>query len=352
MSAPVCPGVPPGWGSPVTRHLASASKFRALTNASIVLAAVPAIAVFIAEFAAAQPSGLASTPRPLQTLVTPVAVFGTDERQSIPGRHSALSQKIGTLTLDGSTICSAFCVGSDLIATASHCLFGTAGSEKPSLTKFAFKIGTGENRLTSRFAVGADADAQGNIRSGTENLSLSPPIEAANDWAVARLARPICRAGGIPLSDKSREEIAADSEYGKVFQVAMHRDLPATKIVFGGPCVIKEAYPEASQAMIARDFSDAQSIILHDCDTGPGSSGSPMLIDAPGGPEVIGINVGTYVLSRVLNKTADNGSGTHSEAIANTALETARFRAAVEELALPPHMSVLQRIKPVSLPSH
>ena len=77
-----------------------------------------------------------------------------------------------------------------------------------------------------------------------------------------------------------------------------------------------------------------------------------MLIDAPGGPEVIGINVGTYVLSRVLNKTADNESGANNEPIANTALETARFRAAVEELATHPHMSVLQRIKPVSLPAH
>jgi V8-like Glu-specific endopeptidase len=336
----------------VTSLFRSASKFRAFASAAIVLAAIPATSIFIADHASAQPSSLASTPHQLQSRVTPVAVFGTDERQSIPDRHAALSQKIGTLILEGSTICSAFCVAPDVIATASHCLFGTAGAEKPSLTKFAFKIGLGENRQSSRFAGGAESYTHDNVRSGTENLSLSPPIEAANDWAVARLARPICSAGGITLSDKSRDEIADASEQGQVFQVAMHRDLSATRIVFGGPCAIKEAYPDASAGMIARDFSDPASIILHDCDTGPGSSGSPMLIDTPGGPEVIGINVGTYVLSRVLNKTADNGSGTRSEAIANTALETARFRAAVEELAATPHMSVLQRIKPVSLPSH
>ena len=339
----------------MTRFLRSASKFRAYVNAAIVLATVPATSVFTsifnADLASAQPASLASTPRQLQSLVTPVAVFGTDERKSIPGRHTALTRKIGTLSLDGSTICSAFCVAPDLIATASHCLFGTAGSAKPSLTKFAFKIGSGENLQSTRFAVSAENDTHGNVRSGTENLSLSPPIEAANDWAVARLARPICRAGGLTLSDKSRVEIAEASEQGQIFQVAMHRDLSAS-IMFGGPCAIKEAFPDASAGMIARDFADPDSIILHDCDTGPGSSGSPMLIDTPGGPEVIGINVGTYVLSRVLNKTADNGSGTHSEAIANTALETSRFRAAVEELAALPHMSVLQRVKPVSLPSH
>ena len=340
----------------MTRFLRSASKFRAFINAAIVLAAVPATSVctsvFNVNLATAQPASLASTPRHLRSLVTPVAVFGTDERKSIPGRHTALSQKIGILTLDGSTICSAFCVAPDLIATASHCLFGTAGSAKPNLTKFAVKIGSGQSHQSTRFAVSAETDTHGNVRSGTENLSLSPPIEAANDWAVARLARPICRAGGITLSYKSRAGIADASEQGHVFQVAMHRDLASTSIVFGGPCAIKEAFPDASAGMIARDFADPDSIILHDCDTGPGSSGSPMLIDTPGGPEVIGINVGTYVLSRVLDKTADNGSGTHSEAIANTALETSRFRDAVEELATLPHMSVLQRIKPVSLPSH
>ena len=334
----------------MTRFLRSASKFRAFANAAFFVAAIPAAVAFTATRAAAQPVGLASKPRSVQTFVSPIAVFGTDERQSIPERLTDLTQKIGTLSLDGSTICSAFCVAPDIIATASHCLFGTAGTQKSKLTKFAFTIGTAALRQSSRIAGASEAEVHENVRSGTESLGLTPPIEAANDWAVARLARPICRAGGLALSDKSRDEIEQASEAGQVFQAAMHRDLASTNIVFGGPCAITEAFPDASAGMIARDFSDPASIILHDCDTGPGSSGSPMLIDAPGGPEVIGINVGTYVLSRVLNKTANNESGAHSKPIANTALETERFRAAVEELATTPHMSVLQRIKPVSLP--
>ncbi len=326
--------------------------FRVLTSRfmirSSVMALVPAAMLLNPGHASAQPAGLASSPRPAQTLVTPIAVFGPDDRQTIPSRHAGLTQKIGTLTLDGSTICSAFCVAPDLIATASHCLFGTAGSQKAKLTKFAFKVGAAALRQTSRIAGATDAEAHENVRSGTENLSLSPPIEAANDWAVARLAQPICKAGGLPLSAQLRDDVSDAASAGMLFQAAMHRDLSATKIVFGGPCEIKTELPDASSAMIARDFANPKSIILHDCDTGPGSSGSPMLIDGPDGPEVIGINVGTYVLSRALNKTAKSGSGQLSEPIANTAVETARFKDAVQELGAEPHLSVLVRVKPVS----
>ena len=280
-----------------------------------------------------------------------MAVFGSDDRQSIPQRLADLRQKIGTLTLDDSTICTAFCVAPDLIATASHCLFGTAGSEKSSLTKFAFKVGAAAHSQSSRIAGASNAGAHENVRSGTENLSLAPPIDAANDWAVARLAQPICRAGGLTLSDQSRDGMIEAAAAGKLFQAAMHRDLSSTRIFFGGPCAIKTELPDANAAMIARDFAHPASIILHDCDTGPGSSGSPMLIEGQNGPEVIGINVGTYVLSRVLNKTADNESSVHSEPIANTAVETARFKSAIDELAAPAHFSVLQRLKPVNLPA-
>ncbi len=310
------------------------------------------VAAITADAAAARPGGLASTPGPLQTFVQPVAVFGPDTRQTIPGRLADLTQKIGTLTLDGSNICTAFCVAPDLIATASHCLFGTSGSQKVKLTKFAFKVGGAAPRHNSRIAGHSETEVRENIRSGTESLSLSPPIDAANDWAVARLAHPICRAGGLTLGNQTRDEVIDAANAGNVFQAAMHRDLATAKIVFGGPCAIMTDLPDASSDMIARDFANPSSIILHDCDTGPGSSGSPMLIDGPNGPEVAGINVGTYVLSRILNKTADDSSGARSEPIANTAIETARFKDAVEELRTEPHLSVLERAKPVSSRAH
>jgi Putative peptidoglycan binding domain len=78
--------------------------------------------------------------------------------------------------------------------------------------------------------------------------------------------------------------------------------------------------------MIARDFTNPRALVLHRCDTGGASSGSPLLITGPGGPFVIGINVGTYVLSRTLVR--DNGAAQRlrQDVIANTAVNASVFQ--------------------------
>ncbi len=70
------------------------------------------------------------------------AVFGTDERTTPrPVHDAALREKIGTLTsTDNGSFCTAFCVAPDMIATASHCLFGTAATPGPKLRALRFKL--------------------------------------------------------------------------------------------------------------------------------------------------------------------------------------------------------------------
>ena len=265
------------------------------------------------------------------------AVFGTDDRKPLPASMQTLALKIGTLTsLKSGAVCSAFCAAPDVIVTASHCLFGTAASAKPDQARLQFRLGSGDDRDVSALA-GAHAGAIGQpIISGTQRLSVTPPIDAASDWAVARLEAPVCRAGGLALSQKSRTEVDAIAEAGGVFEVAVHRDIPFPDLMLGRPCALPRQFPSADPETIARDFLAPGGVLFHTCDTGGGSSGSPLLIEGADGPEVIGINVGTYVLSRMVPR----GSGKHeteqSEAIANTAVETARFADAVAKLRLGP----------------
>ena len=66
-------------------------------------------------------------------------------------------------------------------------------------------------------------------------------------------------------------------------------------------------------------------MILHTCDTGGASSGSPLLVETAQGPVVAGINVGTYVQSKVVMQ---NGQVTHrqrAETVANTAVNASAF---------------------------
>jgi len=195
-------------------------------------------------------------------------------------------------------------------------------------------LGSGAAERSSFLAGETRSGIRHNIVSGTNHLNVVPPIDAGSDWAVARLANPICSSGGLPLTPASREEIEAKAASGAVYQVGMHRDLSARTLVRGEPCSISNSFRGVTGAIIERDFKEPETVFLHDCDTGPGSSGSPLLIDGETGPEVAGLNVGTYVLSRMTEKDANGEARETSEPIANTAIVTSQFREAINSFSM------------------
>ncbi|MEZ5900714.1 MAG: trypsin-like serine protease [Hyphomicrobiaceae bacterium] len=272
-----------------------------------------------------------------ETQIQPVAVFGTDDRRDLPAsRARSLSDKIGVLSIGRSNFCTAFCVAPDTIATASHCLLGTQEQQGPDLSRVTFNVGGENMQLRSSPLLGSTRkEVRRSIRAGTTGLRIRPPIAAERDWAVARLSKPVCTAGGLAMSALSRKDIEAQAAKGNIYQVAMHRDLAADHLVVGAPCAMSRSFPQVRAETIALDFANANAILLHTCDTGLGSSGSPMLRDGAAGPEVVGINVGTYVISPPstnLSSTAHSDEPT-SEAIANTAVPVSQFRKAVDAFA-------------------
>ena len=278
-------------------------------------------------------SNLPSRPE-IPVIVSKVAVFGSDDRIKLPESHIDLAQKIGTLTSRKTgASCTAFCVGADLIATASHCLFGTSESAKPDVSDIEFALHTKSGTISTLLAGSDIGTTKQNIISGTEALAVRPPIEAANDWAIARTRAAVCRAGGLAFSRASRQDVSNLGAANAVYQVAVHRDLPGADLMLAKPCGLARSFAEAGSETIDHDFLNAEAIIFHTCDTGGGSSGSPLLSDGPNGPEVIGINVGTYVLSRMVLRAGGKTETEPSQPIANTAVETPRFAGAVTELA-------------------
>jgi protease YdgD len=100
-------------------------------------------------------------------------------------------------------------------------------------------------------------------------------------------------------------------------------------LVEGGACPLARDYDAASWPAIARDFEDADRLVLHTCDTGGASSGSPLLIDGPNGPTVVAINVGTYVQSRVLMQDGVVVHRYAADNVANTAVNALSFQASL-----------------------
>jgi protease YdgD len=260
-------------------------------------------------------------------MATPIAVFGEDDRKALPERFAGVASRVGVLFNNPArTVCSAFCVAPAMIATAAHCVSVTSpqGSRmRPS--DFLFARAYDRERDYARiegFSIGSAAQ---HILTGDFRLHVRPPIDAARDWALVRLERPICRNGVLPVRSVSSDEILGLAKAGRLFNVSYHRDLPAWTPTYAGPCHAARDFGASDWATIARDFESADQIILHTCDTGGASSGSPVLADTPDGPVVVAMNVGTYVQSRVVTQQGQVTQRQETETIANTAVNAQAF---------------------------
>jgi len=161
--------------------------------------------------------------------------------------------------------------------------------------------------------------------SGGMDLNVRPPIDAGKDWALLRLARASCDGGTLPLRALSSEVIIAEAAAGRVFQVSYHRDFKPWRLAYGGPCGVARSFAAADWTVIAGDFADPSHLLLHTCDTGGASSGSPLLLESPDGIAVVGINVGTYVQSKVLMEDGRISKRFAAAEVANTAVNSTAF---------------------------
>jgi protease YdgD len=258
----------------------------------------------------------------------PVAVFGSDERTSLPARFKPLEDKIGLLFNQRSRmVCTAFCVAENVVATAGHCLHRTHGEPPPRLADFWFARNFDRQRQFARIAGhGSGAVAQ-HVMSGTMDLSVRPPIDASKDWALVRLSHAACHKGVLTIGTLPTDMIIAAAAANRIFQVSYHRDFSPWKLAYSRPCGVARSFEAADWATIARDFADPAQLLLHTCDTGGASSGSPLLLEGDQGLVVVGINVGTYVQSKVLIRDGQVTKRFKADTVANTAVASSAFAA-------------------------
>lgn len=274
--------------------------------------------------AAAAPSAVGEAQR--ATLVQPVAVFGRDERTVLPSRLAALERMVGILYDRRSrSVCTAFCVAEDVVATAGHCVFRTSEERAPALSGFQFRLKSARPEAISSLSGTANGGGAQNVMSGAMRINTRPPIDASRDWALLKLSKPACAKGVLRLTRRSPDELTKLAGDKRIYQVAYHRDFGNWKLALGPACDVKRDFKNAPWGNIARDFTDANHLVLHTCDTGGASSGSPLLTDGPQGPEVVGINVGTYVQSRVLMQKGEVIKRFKADTVANTGVASSAF---------------------------
>jgi protease YdgD len=259
------------------------------------------------------------------------AVFGTDDRRPLPDKFKDVREKMGLLfNVRGRSVCTAFCVDKDVVATAGHCLLKIAGERSPRIGDFWFLRNYDTIREKSHIAGYENGTAALNVMTGSMRLNVRPPIEATRDWALVRLSRPACAKGVLPVKVLTSDEIVSEAQAGRVFQVSYHRDFTPWKLAYGRGCGVAKSFDGADWNTITQDFASPEMLILHTCDTGGASSGSPMLLETDSGPQVIGINVGTYVQSKVLMQDGKVMKRLKADAVANTGVSSAAFAAKLE----------------------
>ena len=250
--------------------------------------------------------------------ITPIAMFGGDERRPLD-MHSSLRRFIGRLRqADTGSVCSAFCIATNVVATAGHCVQSVL--DGGGLDALRFAIDADRETTGARIAGAGEGRAPFNVLTGASELRTRPPTNAVSDWAFLRLERPACRAGGLKLTTLPTDELARRSRERRVYHVSYHRDVADWRLMIARPCRVVTNLPQQISALLEQDFDDPRNLLLHDCDTGAASSGSPLLTDGDNGPEVVGINIGTYVRSRVVTHDGEVVQRLASEPIANTAL--------------------------------
>ena len=299
---------------------------------SLLLAAPAVMAMPPSMPAAALPrtSMPAMAPAAEPATVHEIAVFGTDNRTKLPKRLEALRNSIGLLYNERSrTVCTAFCIADDVLATASHCLFRTRGETPPPADSFYFsRPGTAHPNV--RLAGSASRAAAQQILAGTIGISTKPPIDAARDWAMLKLQSPACRGRTLGIQPLTPDDIEREASAGKLYQAAYHRDFGRWTMAYSEPCMGGRRVEGAGGPVTERDFTDSLNLVLHTCDTGGASSGSPLLIETPAGPQVVAINVGTFVQSRVVLEEGVVVRRAPAKPVANTAVSAVAFASRLE----------------------
>ena len=258
-------------------------------------------------------------------------VLGKDSRTAVPKKYKALTRAMGVLYKPKTkAICSAFCVAPDVIATAAHCaLSGKKGSRLPDLAQILFFRYLPERRKFSRATV-----ANGYKDMIPRNMLVGTPITRAfqtslkgqyRDWALVKLKYRSCARNVLSVRVASSRELFKASRQKKIFQLAFHGDRSAMKIpAYSTPCRILNVSAKKRQA---------PKVLQHDCDMVGGSSGSPIFMETPKGPVVIGVNIAGISRQKVLRRGKKIVKWFRKKPRYNSAVNVRAFAAKIEHLS-------------------
>ncbi len=231
-----------------------------------------------------------------QAGATPRGIIGKDDRKMVPVKYRTLARGIGMIyDQRRGHVCTAFCVGGNVIATNAHCIpyFRNKGRKQiRKINDFVFYLMEDgavrdhaylrDNPVGDKFVpwmsvlYGRALDHSGRRwRSAKAWLG-----EQRHDWALAKLAQPVCLGHAIPFAGASFLRKVRNLRRAKIFTIGYHGDKSDGHSRYA-PCRIRKISGRGKQLTVN-----------HTCDTVSGASGSPIFAPTRSGPRVIALVVG------------------------------------------------------------
>jgi protease YdgD len=201
--------------------------------------------------------------------------FGHDDRVRVHPDYGPL-QAIGQIETASGNLCTATLVAPDVALTAGHCFVGAHGRLDPA-RRFTLALdGQKSASHTAASRVWLDRRLlRGLIHKGDD--LIVPPAVARYDVAFVRLQTPLLATEHtVALFDGNRSALrqALARASWRVSQAGYPEDAP-------------------DQLMLHRHCRatrlEADGRLAHRCDTLPGDSGSPLLLEVAGQPRLIAI---------------------------------------------------------------
>lgn len=220
-------------------------------------------------------------PNKLQEVESPIgqdrAVIGEDQRLPMLSREYPWST-VGKIVMIGELgkeySCTGTLISKSLVLTNAHCVY-----EK---NKFFGRIFFLPNLINGRLRTRADVAIVKNIFTGTKN----PALESEDDWAILELDKPLGNKYGflkwrsVPLAvlKNAKNKISVAGYSGDYPDPKVYRNLTTGKGNTAGvhwQCSI---------------LGETDGMLVHDCDTNSGASGSALISKIDGAYHIVGLH--------------------------------------------------------------
>lgn len=202
--------------------------------------------------------------------------FGKDERTPVADPTGAPWDAIGQLETASGNLCTATLISPQLALTAGHCLLTPPNGKPDRAVALRFMALANGWRYEIHDIEGRVEPSLGRRLKPDGDGWIVPPDAAPYDFGLVILRNPPSAITPLPLFSGSRDQLTA------ALRVVNRR-------------LTQAGYPQdhldtlfSHQGCLVTGWAQ-RSVLSHQCDTLPGDSGSPLLMNSASGWQLIGV---------------------------------------------------------------